>query len=352
MRIAYILPSLSRTGPNIVVHSIICSYVANKHDICVYYFDETENVLSFSCPTYRITMNDIIDFDSYDIIHSNMLRPDRYIYKNVNNIRKAKLVTTIHQDIFQNLKSSYNWVVASIITPIWLKYISSFTKSVPISGSIKELYSDRLDNLSNIIYNGVNVNYVPSSQDILYAECIKSLKKNNTIVLGTYAQITYRKGIDQIIELVNSRTDICAVIIGEGDAKSALEKKVYKLHLQDRIVFLPYLKDPYNYLENIDIYVMPSRSEGFGLAMIEAAFTHTPIVCSDLPVFRELFNDKQASFFQLDNVYSLSQAIDNVIRSKEQYSGNAYNNVLERFTKEIMADNYIQLYSSLLDGNK
>lgn len=347
MRIAYILPSLARFAPNIVINSII-SEVKKKHEVVVYYFDEKEDILHFDCPTIHISMDEIIDFDSYDIIHSNMFRPDKYVYKNRKYIKKAKLVTTVHQDIYKTLRSLYNVFVATLMTPIWLRYMSIFTAAVPISGVVKNLYIKRIPNLSDTIYNGVSVDYIPTNQEPLYAERIKDLQKRVSIVLGTYAQITYCKGIEQIIDIVNSRPELGAVIIGEGNAKSSLEDKVKKLGICDRIIFLPYLKTPYNYLENIDIYVMPSRSEGFGLAMVEAAFTQTPIICSDIAVFRELFDETQVAFFKLDDVISMSLAVDKIIASKDVYVNNSYNHALKFFSKESMSEQYVKLYEYLL----
>ena len=349
MRIAYILPSLARFGPNIVIHSIISSEIVKGHEIVVYYFDEKKDVLYFDCPTHKIEMEDMIDFDYFDIIHSSMLRPDRYVYKNRRKIKKAQTITTIHQDIYSNLRSTYNLVISRIVTPMWLKYIAAFTVAVPISGVIKNLYSNTLSNLSPVIYNGVNVHYNPSCQEKVYVEQIGKLKKHSSIVLGTYAQITFIKGIDQIIDLVKYRTDISAVIIGEGNAKASLIRKVKDLRLGDRVLFLPYLQGVYNYLDGIDVYVMPSRSEGFGMAMVEAAFTKTPIVCSDICVFREIFDKTQASFFRLDDIVSMSEAVNNALMRKEYFVENSYNHALTHFSIETMAQQYLQLYMDLTE---
>ena len=55
------------------------------------------------------------------------------------------------------------------------------------------------------------------------------------------------------------------------------------------LYFSSYQKNPCNYLPYFDVYVMPSYSEGFGLAMVEAALARRAIVCSDIPSFHEIF---------------------------------------------------------------
>ncbi len=54
--------------------------------------------------------------------------------------------------------------------------------------------------------------------------------------------------------------------------------------------------------------VYPPRTEGFGLPLVEAAHFHLPILCSDIPVFREVIGE-YADYFQVDDVQSLTDAI-------------------------------------------
>ena len=104
MKVALILPSLSNVGPCVVMHSLISALYPRYVDFNVYYFDDKFG-LDFPCPVYNINKVSL-DYDKYDIIHSNMYRPDSYVYKKRDKIQKAKVVTTMHQDISQNLQST------------------------------------------------------------------------------------------------------------------------------------------------------------------------------------------------------------------------------------------------------
>ncbi len=346
MKVAVILPSLSNVGPCVVMHSLISALYPRYVDFNVYYFDEKFG-LDFPCPVYNI--NEVsMDYDKYDIIHSNMYRPDRYVCKNRNKIHRAKVITTMHQDISQNLQSTYNSLVSKVFTHIWLSSIACFDAVVPISNSIKYLYYKRLNNLSDTIYNGVNVNYNPSNVDSQIVNKIKEFRANGLITIGTYAYLTFRKGIDQLIALLRYRNDVCLIVIGDGDAKRQLVDLSIDCHVNDRVLFLPYVQNPYNYLEYVDIYAMPSRSEGFGLAIVEAAYTKTPIVCSDIDVFHEIFSSEQVSFFKINDVSSLSRAIDNAIFKGKYLVDMAYDRAVNCFSKNVMAQKYLELYKSLL----
>ena len=60
--------------------------------------------------------------------------------------------------------------------------------------------------------------------------------------------------------------------------------------------------------QNCAALVYPPRTEGFGLPLVEAAHFHLPIMCSDIPVFREVVGN-HADYFRVDDVDSLSRTI-------------------------------------------
>lgn len=345
MKIAYIIPSLSNSGPTIVINTIVKYLIKWNIKIDVFYFDDIKNI-NFDCPTYKIQFDTPIDFNNYDIIHSSMYRPDKYVNKWKKQISKAKTFTTIHQDIFRNLQFNYNWLIAFIYTPIWIQYINKMDTIICISNTLRSLYQKDKELIT--IYNGIDIKYNFKKCHIEIVQQIDNLKHKVNKVIGTYASINKGKGIDQLIKLLELREDIGLVIIGEGIEKNRLCSYVEKRKLNERVLFLPYLENPYNYLEYIDVYAMPSRNEGFGLAMIEAAMTYTPIICSYISVFREIFDDSQAAFFELENIRSLSSAFDKAILESKRLSQNAYKHVIEVFSGEIMAQKYLDLYKSIL----
>lgn len=349
MKLALILPSLVNKGPIIVAHTLLTHLVSRLERADVYYFDESEG-MNFPCPTHRIRMDQPIDFRAYDVIHSHMYRPDKYVHKWRREIREAgvKTVTTIHQNIYANIKYSHGAVVGWALMQIWLPCMRSFDAAVPISEELYRLYRRRLPNITPVIYNGVDIRYEPEKAEPVINERIQTMKETGGYVIGSYAAITRRKGLDQLIRLLAVRPELKLVIIGEGDETVRLKRLAKRLSVQVRILFLPYLRAPYNYLEYIDIYAMPSRSEGFGLAHVEAAFTRTPVVCSDIPVFHELFDEKDVAFFELENIDSLSSAVDRCIARMEKQSEHAYATACEKFAGSCMADRYFNLYENLL----
>lgn len=351
MKIAYIVPSLQAVGPVIVVHTLITNllklYDNSIELIHVYYFDDKPTTLKFPCPTFKIKENELIEFEKYDILHSHCLRPDKYLFKNKKYLKNVKTVSTIHQDIFEDIKYQYNYVTAFIFTPLWLRYLRSLDYTVPISKKIESLYKNKLKNLTLPIYNGVDIiKNIPSNN--LVTSGLQQFKKDGLYVIMTYANVTKRKGLEQLLYLAKYRSDVGIVIIGEGSDKLHLKKLSEKLHLDNRILFLPFLPNPYTYLKYADMYAITSRSEGFGLALVEGVLSKVPVLASSIEVFKELFSEKEISFFELDNVGSLNHAFEKILSKRDGFINNAYVKALKTYTGEIMASNYFSFYNFIV----
>lgn len=345
MKVAYILPNLRETGPIIVVQNIVRCLINHVEDICVFYLAETDKPIDFCCHTERITYFKSIDFDCFDIIHCHCAKSDLYAYFWKWKIRKAKILTTIHQDTYITESYRLGKVIGYIYTTLWLRIQNKFDGIICISNQIKDIYSKYLSTDITRIYNGIYCEKT-ESVDAEILETINKLKQNYK-VLGTYALVTKRKGLEQVIEFVKENEDYAFVIIGDGPEKENLLAMVKVLGLSDRVLFFDYIDHPYLYLNDIDIYTMVSYSEGFGLAMVEAALNKKAIVCSNLPSFHEIFGDDDACFFELRNKESLSFAIKRAYKDREYYSTRAYLRA-QNFTYTQMGNNHLRYYEQIL----
>lgn len=97
------------------------------------------------------------------------------------------------------------------------------------------------------------------------------------------------------------------------------------------------------------IYAAPSQYEPFGLAPVEAALSRCALVASDIPSFRQLWEDA-AVFFRNDDPQDLCQALEPLLRDpllRDQYAGLAYNHARRKFSAERMVHMYLELYQTL-----
>ena len=101
----------------------------------------------------------------------------------------------------------------------------------------------------------------------------------NIVALGRLVPL---KGFDLLIktvaELIKDFTDIRLYIVGEGGERARLQAMIAACHTQENILLTGYLTNPYALLSRADLYVCPSRAEGFSLTVAEAMVLDIPIV--------------------------------------------------------------------------
>lgn len=351
MKIAFIIPKLVNQGPITVVKDII-NYINNKVDIVDVYYFSNENEITINCNCYQINFFQLIDFDSYDIIHTHMLKPDLYIWFHKKHIKKAICISTLHQNIFQNLKSSYNWFVALVLEKIWLNALNAQYCVITLTQAMQNQYKKKLEKINLCtIYNGRNIDIKqPISFDVNEEQIIGTFKTKYKVI-GVSALLTKRKGIAQLIKALPYLSGYGIIIVGDGKEKNNLIKLAKKLNVYSSCLFLGYKMDGHRYLRLFDFYAMLSYSEGFPLGLLEAAQYKLPIVCSNLPIFRELFTDNEVSFFELDNISNLVTAIKSLHSNERIFASNFFKKVSETYSSTNMGHSYLNLYNSLVEKN-
>ena len=335
MKIAYIVPSLAAKGPILVVQDLSELMIKNGHECIIYYFDDIVEIEA-TCSTKQI--EGIIDFSKFDIVHSHGLRPDRYVSKYRERSGKVKYISTIHNYILEDFRYEYNWFIAQTFGRLWIKILKKMDKIVTLTNNAIKYYNKWLpESKTTFAYN----TRIISQHKILSKDekvCVEDFKKDD-VLLGINALLTNRKGIDQIIKALPFLPKHKLFIVGDGKAKSDLEVLASNLGVKDRCYFAGYVKDAYRYMEYYDIYVASSRSEGFPLMLLEAAQYKVPTVCSRIPVFEEIFCPDEVSFFELDNIPSLVDAIKNVPDGNKMYE--RYNRC---YTPQKFYERYIDIY--------
>ena len=99
------------------------------------------------------------------------------------------------------------------------------------------------------------------------------------------------------------------------------------------------------YIKLFDYSIMPSRSEGFCLALVEAVQQKVPVLCSDIEIFREIFSDGEVSYFDLDNKVSLINAYKRMQIVGTGFIENAFARFNLNYTDSKMSELYYQVYS-------
>lgn len=176
----------------------------------------------------------------------------------------------------------------------------------------------------SIIPNGVDVSHFSSKipkkdRDVL----IEQLgKKPDDIFLVTTSRLTYKNAVDDIIKSLKFLDDnIHLIVIGKGEEGLNLQKLANDLEVSDRVKFLGFVShsEMPAYLSVCDIFVRPSRSEGFGNSFIEAMAIKLPVVATPVGGIVDFLDDKETGVFCCpDNPQSVVDAVNFLIDNKEE----------------------------------
>ena len=347
LRVAILLPSLVNKAPIQVAKDLTSEFVRSGASVCVYYFDDVVEV-DFPCRTERISFFSAIDFELFDIIHSHMLRPDAYVWyrRLLKSCKKVGFVSTIHNIVEEDLYFNYGKLKSYVFSRLWRIFWSAQDELVVLNNAAQRYYKNFIGGRkTNVIYNGRALSiFTPLAQEDLNR--MESLHSKFQ-VLGSCAVLTRRKGLDQIIRILPECREYALVVIGDGPACSELKALAVELGVAERCVFLGYRANAQSFLSQFDIYVMPSRSEGLPLALLEAAGNGLPVLCSDIEVFKEIFSFDEVSFFELENEKDLVKALKDTFENKAALSSNVQEKYKNNFTDKVMATRYLELFLAL-----
>jgi|SRR3989338_304332 len=142
-------------------------------------------------------------------------------------------------------------------------------------------------------------------------------KKSGDVFLVTSGRLTHKNAVDDIISaLVQLPSNISLIVIGKGDRGPRLQKQARDLSVADKVKFLGFIdySDIPKYLSVCDIFIRPSRSEGFGNSFIEAMATGIPVIATPVGGIPDFIDDKETGIFcSSDNPQSIARAVTTLL---------------------------------------
>lgn len=117
------------------------------------------------------------------------------------------------------------------------------------------------------------------------------------LVIGHVGRFAAQKNhsflIDIFAEVVKARPESKLVLLGDGELRGAMEDKVRKLNLSDRVLFLGARKDVADLVNVFDLFVFPSLYEGLAIVALEVQANGLPVICSDKVTDQTLFGARK-----------------------------------------------------------
>ena len=343
LKLAFVITSLARKGPGIVMLDIINElYLTN--DITVLYFDELIDVPTLDFPksvdTKKINFFGVENLQEYDIVHSHLLRPDVYCAFNRRKINN--LISTVHSDFIYDLKISHGNFIGALVGYIWYFALKLFDKTIFLTDINRRRYPFIKRN--DVIFNGRPLVEKKSQKE--------KNRKNEKFVIGACAYITKRKCFEQVLYALREIPDVDFHLVGDGPELDNLKILAKELGVVEQCKFFGFSEDVYGYMLDFDAFVMSSESEGMPLSLIESASISCPIISTDLDVIKEMFPNGEVVFYEFGKIDSLISSVSLVRDKHDLYSNRVYRRYAECLTEKKMAEKYSELYFQILENER
>jgi len=313
----------------------------------------------FEYPPYALAlatkMAEIAIYEDLDLIHAHYAIPhaiSAYLAKQmVRGKHPLKIITTLHgtditlvgADPSFTLITQYSINHSDAVTTVsqYLKdeTIKTFQPEVPI----------------HVIPNFVAEHPSPPE---LCENLRHKLSPNNEPILIHISNFRPVKRVLDVIEIANlvlKSLPIRLVMVGDGPERFAAERLARQYQIADRITFLGKQEEVYLLLSTADVFLMPSGSESFGLAALEAMSCGVPCITSNVGGLVEVNEHGLSGFVApVGDVQKMSEYTRNLLKDpalKQRISIQAKKHALQKFHTDIILPKYQKLYEQVLSNN-
>ncbi|PZX05944.1 glycosyltransferase involved in cell wall biosynthesis [Psychrobacillus insolitus] len=291
MKIAYLVPTISNFGGIERVTSLLTNQIAlnDKYDITVIsYYYSGEEVYEISprinkkyIYNYRISLKkgiykavkfirEDIDIESYDIlvVCGSIFFPIGVLG---TMFKKTKLILWEHTHYYGNSELK----LQKISRKGWVEFADAI---ITLTDSDRKVYLKK--SINKKVYTIPN----PLDPRLEFVEKKKDIHENKIISVGRLTEI---KNFEECIEvadiLLKKYSNWTWDIYGEGNRRDHLNKLINIYGLEKKVNLMGNISNIYEKYNEYKIFVSTSKSEGFGLAILESMAMGVPVISYDVP---------------------------------------------------------------------
>jgi len=247
-----------------------------------------------------------------------------------------RLVRSIRSQIFQanlSVPSSGQYALAAAVTVRNMRTIVLEHLAYPLDGMLqlrlKRFTSRRLaahvavgDRVARDVeeFAGLGRGTILTIHNgVKDAELVPMPRPYEGPTLGTVGRLDRQKGYDILLHALTHVPDAVLILVGDGPERGPLEHLASELGIADRVLFEGWRDDARRYLTIFDVFVLPSRFEGFPLVIIEAMLARLPVVATHVGSVEEaVVNDQTGVLIQPDDPDALAIALRRLVSDPER----------------------------------
>jgi glycosyltransferase involved in cell wall biosynthesis len=242
-----------------------------------------------------------------------------------------------------------------IISNLLSKFVCKrASQGISISNAVKSYLTKRGEIPTgykiDVVYYGLQKD---SSSNLVGLNFITSLMNNQSsnLKIGTIGRLVPQKDYPTLLNafcnVLKSLPNIELYVVGEGYLQKDLIELSKSLGINSKVHWLGKTEYINEFLSKIDLFILPSKYEGFGLVLLEAMVAKKPIIAANNSAIPEVLGKTYEGLFSTGDVSALAQQIKAIISDKKFSEGlvQSYSSQLDLFDPSKMNRNVKNVYS-------
>jgi N-acetyl-alpha-D-glucosaminyl L-malate synthase BshA len=295
---------------------------------------------------------DVATYEHLDVLHVHYAIPHASVAYMAQQILKSKkiflpYITTLHGTDITLVGRDPSF------EPVIRFSLNNSNAITSVSESLKRdtLSTFKIDNKIEVIPNFINLDEMSKKEN---GQCERKhyAPKNEKIMVhvSNFRKVKRVEDVLKVFDKVRKEVPTKLILVGDGPERPAIEKLCRELNTCNDIVSLGRINDPSEILNMADLFILPSETESFGLAALEAMAKHIPVISTNTGGLPEVNINGVTGF--LSNVGDVDDMAANAIKLLRdenllaQFKENAYKQA-KKFDINTILPMYEKLYGKV-----
>ena len=289
--------------------------------------------------TYRFIRDEILKQKKIDIIHSHFSYPGGFLGTIIQKRKKIAGIITEHTWIKKYFRSRIHRLCV-------LYALKNSTGVISVSNALKNDIS---------LYCNRHVSVIPNVIDIDMFHSAKK-QRGKTLNIGLLGGMgNYRKGLDILINSVSllREMDLLVHIGGDGIYLDKFKTLSKELGVYEKCKFYGEIltEDIPGFYSHLDVFVLASRDETFGVVVVEAMACGLPVIATDCGGPKEIITKETGLLVEKENPEDLARAILFMSENLHSYDSDSIRKYAEeKFGQKSYVESITRLYQDILTG--